>query len=113
MQYAVAVYRKLVALFLRSGHLNVEYAGTRPLSEAKRVRVPIVLPWVTRLEGGMSLLFYLHLWDKSLSQIDHMSSGRRTFLRFCIVFVCRRYVRLLGRRKVVVMVTGLLRSLYV
>jgi len=41
----------------RSGHLNVEYAGTRPLSEAKRVRVPIVLPWVTRLEGGMSLLF--------------------------------------------------------
>ncbi|EWM29501.1 hypothetical protein Naga_100287g7 [Nannochloropsis gaditana] len=49
----------------RSGHLNVEYAGTRPLSEAKRVRVPIVLPWVTRLEGGMSLLFNFYLWGEN------------------------------------------------
>ena len=42
----------------RIGHLNVEYAGTRPLSEAKRVRDTIVLPWVTRLEGVLLILFF-------------------------------------------------------
>jgi len=33
------------------------YAGTRPLSEAKRVRDTIVLPWVIRLEGVLLILF--------------------------------------------------------
>ena len=42
---------------VRIGHLNVEYAGTRPLSEAKRVRDTTVLPWVTRLEGVLLILF--------------------------------------------------------
>ena len=47
-------------MIFRIGHLNMENAGTRPLSEAKYVRDTTVLPSVRRLEGVLLiLLLYL------------------------------------------------------